>query len=163
MDAALVPNVGVGVSLGNGWTLGGSWSYAWWKNNPKHLYWRIYGGELNCRKYFGRQSEESAFAGHHLGVYGQAYTYDFETGKKGELSDLTYGGGAEYGYTAILSKKLHLDFSLGLGFLTGEYKVYEPVDGCYVWKETLQRYYIGPTKAEISLIWLITGRKGGAR
>ena len=162
-DLAMVPNVGVEVGFGKGWTVGADWSYAWWSNDSKHFYWRTYGGELNVRRYFGKAAHKNDFAGHHAGIYGQAYTYDFETGGKGQMSRLTYGGGLEYGYALPLCENLSLDFSLGLGFLTGEYKIYEPDDGCYVWKETRQRYYMGPTKAEISLVWKIGGRKGGGR
>ncbi len=52
-DLALVPNIGAEFYLGKGWTINGSWAYAWWTKDPKHLYWRVYGGELGVRKYFG--------------------------------------------------------------------------------------------------------------
>jgi|GEM_PF-6135277 len=35
------------------------------------------------------------------------------------------------------------------------YKEYLPQDGHYVWQSTKRRHWIGPTKAEISLVWLI--------
>ena len=81
------------------------------------------------------------------------------------LSVLT-GGGLEYGYSVPIGRTLNLDFGIGAGYLGGEYKVYEPIDNHYVWKETRQRHWFGPTKAEISLVWLIGNkafRKGGAR
>ena len=162
-DLALIPNIGIEVGLGKNWTVGADWSYAWWDNDPKHLYWRIYGGELNFRRYFGSMSKKHDFAGHHLGAYGQMYTYDFELGGNGQMSKLTYGAGVEYGFALPLAQRLNLDFSVGFGMLTGEYMTYEPDEGCYVWKETRQRYYMGPTKAEISLVWKIGGRKGGDR
>ena len=31
--------------------------YAWWNSNKRHNYWRIYGGELDIRKYFGRRAQ----------------------------------------------------------------------------------------------------------
>ena len=37
----------------------------------------------------------------------------------------------------------------------GRYYEYEPLDGHYVWKATKNRHWIGPTKAEISLVWLL--------
>lgn len=78
-DVALVPNVGAEFYLGRGWSLGGSWMYAWWSSDKRHRYWRTYGGELNLRKYFGRRASEKPLTGHHLGLYGQMLTYDFET------------------------------------------------------------------------------------
>ena len=35
------------------------------------------------------------------------------------------------------------------------YQKYLPEDGDYVWIETRQRHWFGPTKAEISLVWLL--------
>lgn len=32
-DAALVPNVGLEVYLGGGWSVGGDWMYAWWSKD----------------------------------------------------------------------------------------------------------------------------------
>ena len=57
--------------------------------------------------------------------------------------------------TRCPSLVLNLDFVIGVGYWGGEYHKYDPVDGCYVWKETLQRHWFGPTKAEVSLVWLL--------
>lgn len=162
-DVAMVPNLGVEFHLGKRFSLGVNYAHAWWANKSAHQYWRIYGSDVVFRKYFGGKEGSSPLSGHHLGAYGQIYSYDFELGKKGQLSDLTYGGGLEYGYTLPLSGSMYLDFSLGCGYLTGEYKVYEPEDECYVWRETRQRHYIGPTRAEISFVWMFDFRRGGAR
>lgn len=168
-DAALVPNIGVEFYLGKGWTIGGNWMYAWWNSDRKHNYWRIYGGELDVRKYFGKKAKDKPLTGHHLGVYGGIVTYDFELGGKGYLGDKwSYHAGIEYGYSLPVAKRLNIDFGIGIGYLGGEYKEYKPIDNHYVWQETKQRHWFGPTKAEISLVWLI-GRgntnkgKGGAK
>lgn len=154
-DLALVPNIGVEFYLSRGWSVGGSWMYAWWNTDKHNIYWRTYGGELEFRKYFGRRASEKPLTGHHLGLYGQALTYDFETGGKGYQSKFSYGVGIEYGYSLPIGRRLNLDFGIGLGYLGGEYKSYEPIDNHYVWKETRQRHWFGPTKVEISLVWLI--------
>lgn len=167
-DVALVPNVGAEFCVGRGWSLGGSWMYAWWNSDRRHRYWRIYGGELALRKYFGHRALEKPLTGHHLGLYGQMVTYDFETGGRGYQSKFSYGGGIEYGYSLPVGRRLNLDFSVGVGYLGGAYKVYDPEDGHYVWKETRQRHWFGPTKAEITLVWLLgrknyNDKKGGVR
>ena len=167
-DAALVPNIGAEFYAGRGWSLGGNWMYAWWKSDKRHNYWRIYGGELDIRKYFGRRASEKPLTGHHLGLYGQMLTYDFETGGTGYQSKLSYGVGIEYGYSLPLGRRLNLDFGIGIGYLGGEYKKYDPIDGHYVWKATKQRHWFGPTKAEVSLVWLLgrgnyNEKKGGKR
>ncbi len=155
-DAALIPNAGVEIYLGKNWSLSGNWMYAWWHNDDIHWYWRTYGGDLELRWWFGKAARRKPLTGHHLGVYGQLVTYDFELGGTGYLGDRwTYGGGLSYGYSLPIAKRLNLDFSLGLGYLGGQYKEYTPYKDCYMWEATLQRHYFGPTKAEISLVWLI--------
>ena len=52
-DALLVPNLSLEASIGSGWTLGAGGMLAWWSKDAKHRYWRIYGGDLEIRKYFG--------------------------------------------------------------------------------------------------------------
>lgn len=154
-DVALVPNIGIEFYVGRGWSLGGNWMYAWWKSDRRHDFWRTYGGEFEVRKYLGQRAKEKPLTGHHLGLYGQMLTYDFETGSTGYLSKMSYGAGLEYGYSLPIGRRLNLDFGIGIGYLGGEYKVYDPVDTHYVWKQTKQRHWFGPTKAEISLVWLI--------
>ena len=165
-DAALVPNIGAEVHFGKGWALNASYNHAWWDISDRHYFWRIYGGELGVRKYLSSGEKASPMTGHHIGLYGQAYTYDFETGGKGQMSRLTYGGGLEYGYTLPVGKRISIDFSIGAGYLTGEYETYIPDLDCYVWQTTAQRHWFGPTKAEITLVWAIcrnAGRKKGGR
>lgn len=163
-DAALVPNLGAEFYLGRGWTVGGNWMYAWWNSDRKHHYWRTYGGELDIRKYFGRCAKEKPLTGHHLGLYGQMLTYDFETGGKGYLGGrpggtlwdkMHWGVGLEYGYSLPIGRRLNLDFGIGVGYLSGEYLEYTPQDGHYLWQRTKKRHWFGPTKAEVSLVWLI--------
>lgn len=176
-DVTLVPNIGAEFYLGRGWSLGGNWMYAWWNSNKRHNYWRLYGGELEIRKYFGRHAAEKPLTGHHLELYGQLFTYDFELGGTGYMGGkpggslwekCNYAVGVEYGYSLPVGRRLNLDFVIGVGYWGGEYHTYDPVDDHHVRKETRQRHWFGPTKAEISLVWLIgrgnyNEKKGGKR
>lgn len=154
-DALLVPNLSLEASIGSGWTLGAGGMLAWWSKDAKHRYWRIYGGGLEIRKYFGTLSKSKPLQGHHLGIYGDFLTYDFEFGAKGYQSKATYAAGIKYGYSHPIAKRLNLDFALGIGYLHSNYKTYVPRDGCYVYQETKKRKWLGPTQAEISLVWLL--------
>ena len=166
-DALLVPNIGVEFYVGKNWSVAGNWMYAWWKSDRKHNYWRIYGGDVELRRWFGRRAVEKPFSGHHVGLYGQIVTYDFELGGKGYLGDKwSYGGGVAYGYSLPVGHRFNVDFTLGIGYLGGLYKEYIPLDGHYVWQTTKKRRWFGPTKAGISLVWLIgrgnySRKKGG--
>lgn len=176
-DAALIPNLGAEFYLSRGWSVGAGWMYAWWNSDRKHNYWRIYGGELDIRKYFGRRAGEKPLTGHHLGLYGQMLTYDFELGGKGYMGGrpggtlwdkMHWGVGLEYGYSLPVGRRLNLDFGIGVGYLGGEYWEYTPQDDHYLWLRTKKRHWFGPTKAEVSLVWLIgrgncNEKKGGKR
>lgn len=166
-DALLVPNLSLEASIGSGWTLGAGGMLAWWSKDAKHRYWRIYGGGLEIRKYFGTLSKFKPLQGHHLGIYGDFLTYDFEFGAKGYQSKATYAAGIKYGYSHPIANRLNLDFALGIGYLHSNYKTYVPRDGCYVYQETKKRKWLGPTQAEISLVWLLgkgnTNKKKGGK
>ena len=166
-DALLIPNLSLEASIGSGWTLGAGGMFAWWSKDAKHRYWRIYGGDLEIRKYFGTLSKSKPLQGHHLGIYGDFLTYDFEFGAKGYQSKATYAAGIKYGYSHPIATRLNLDFALGIGYLHSNYKTYVPRDGCYVYQETKKRKWLGPTQAEISLVWLLgkgnTNKKKGGK
>lgn len=169
-DILAIPNLGAEIPLGDSWSIAANWMYAWWKNDDKNWYHRVYGGDLAFRYWLGNREKKSILCGHHLGLYGQMLSYDFcFDGDKGELADRwSYATGIEYGYSFPITKCLNIDFSIGVGYLTGKYKTYIPQDDCYVWQSTHNRHFFGPTKVEASLVWLL-GRghynkeKGGVR
>lgn len=166
-DAIALPNLGVEFALGKRFSLSASWMHGWWPNADIPLWMRAYGGELNFRYWFGSNVD---FKGHHIGIYGQAFLYDFCRGKNGVMSgppggtmldDTNYAAGIEYGYSILLHPHLTLDFVLGVGYMGGLYHNYVKMDDCKVWQLTGQRHWIGPTKAEITLRYEIG--KGGVR
>lgn len=163
-DVALVPNIGAELYWGNDWSAGANWMYAWWNNDASSKMWRVYGGDIYLRKWIGKKAKEQPFAGHHLGVYCQMLTYDFCNGEKGYMggepeSDLwdraSFAGGIEYGYSLPISCRLNLDFTLGVGYLGGKYYEYRVDEDCRVWQSTKNRKWFGPSKAEISLVWIL--------
>lgn len=163
-DALALPNIGIEFYLGKNFSVGANWLYGWWKTDPRHRYWRAYGGEVFGRWWFGSKAEEKPLTGHHVGVYCQLYTYDFEWGGTGEMGGKPggnlwdrnlWGAGAEYGYSLPVGRHINLDFSIGIGYTTGEYHKYKPIDGHYVWQSTHKRKYFGPTKLEVAFVWLL--------
>lgn len=176
-DALAVPNIGIEFYLGKDWTVSADWMYGWWSKNSRHRYWRIYGGDIAVRKWFGRKAQEKPLTGHHLGVYGSIFTYDFEFSGKGNMGGkpggtlwekMNYAAGVEYGYSLPIARRLNIDFVIGVGYWGGKYYEYIPLDGCYVWQATKNRHWFGPTRAEVSLVWLLgrgnyNEKKGGMR
>lgn len=164
IDLAAVPNVGAEFYLGKEWSIGANWMYGWWSKDKTHHYWRIYGGDLNVRKWFGNAAKEKPLTGHHLGVLAQVLTFDFEMGGKGYMGGkpggnifdrACYGASLEYGYSLPVAERLNIDFSIAAGYLGGKYITYTPHGSQYVWQSTNRFNWFGPTKAEISLVWQI--------
>ncbi|MDE5773508.1 MAG: DUF3575 domain-containing protein [Muribaculaceae bacterium] len=163
-DALAVPNIGVEFYLGRNWSLSGNWMYGWWSRNVKHDYWRVYGGDVTLRYWFGKAAHRKPLTGHHVGIYGGVVTYDFEFGGTGHMGGLPghslwdrcmHVAGVEYGYSLPVARRLNIDFTLGIGYLGGKEEVYHPEGGEYIWDKTIRKNWFGPTKAEISLVWLI--------
>lgn len=172
-DIMALPNVGVEFYLGKNLSVGSDWLYGWWSHNSRHRYWRAYGGDIYGRWWFGKAAGTKPLNGHHVGIYAQMFTYDFEWGKRGQMGGkpggdiwdkANYGAGIEYGYSLPVARRINIDFSVGIGYVGGSYHEYLPIDGCYVWQSTKRRNYFGPTRLEVSLVWLIgcknTNRKG---
>jgi hypothetical protein len=176
-DALAVPNLGVEFYLGKNFSIAGNWMHAWWNHDRRHRYWRLYGGELNARYWFGKAANAKPLTGHHVGLYAQALTYDFEWGGKaymggkpgGTILDRAHwGGGIEYGYSLPVAKRLNIDFSLGVGYIGGRVYEFVPDADRYLWTATKNKHWFGPTKLEVSLVWLIgrgniNEKKGGLR
>lgn len=155
-DALLLPNIGAEVYVGKNISVDAIWHYGWWKCDHRHNYWRSYGGDMGVRYWFGSAAKRKPLTGHHIGLYGQIVTYDFELGGRGyQGRRWSYAGGFEYGYSKPISRHFNIDFSLGVGYLGGKYYEYIPIDQCYVWQKTKRRNWFGPTKLEISLVWLL--------
>ncbi len=173
-DLFAVGNIGVEVDLGKRWSAEADWFGTWFQARVSNKFWQGYGGYLTVRRYFGRNGKSEinpvtdGLRGHHIGAYGLGMTYDVEWGGRGyQAKRFGFGGGIEYGYSTYVFKDLMLDFTIGVGFQDGEYKEYLPTydgSGHYVWQVTRLRHWWGPTKAEVTLKWIIgKKKKGGAR
>lgn len=163
-DALALPNIGAEFYVGKNWSVGANWTYGWWDNDRKHRYWRAYGGDVVVRRWFGKKAAGKPLTGHHIGLYAGIVTYDFEFGGTGYMGGIpggtlwdrcNYVAGVEYGYSLPVARRLNIDFTLGIGYAGGKYIKYDPKNGYYQWKSTNRLTWIGPTKAEISLVWLI--------
>ena len=138
--------------------------FADWNMPARHIYWDFYGAQFGARKYFGKMSTERSFSGHHAGVYGQALAYDLQAGHIGQQTpNMNMAFGLEYGYSIPVSMNLNIDFEIGLGFMTGRYYEYVVEEDHYTWRGTIQRAWLGPTKASVSLVWLLRTFKNTRR
>ncbi len=165
-DLAMLPSVSVELGVGDRLSLAGSLTYGQMEGWPWRQGVRMGTADVELRRWL--KGSETMQRGHHVGAYVAAYHYDILSGDTGWQARFNWGMGCSWGYRMPLGSSLALDFGLGLGYVGGSYKKYEVSNDVYrhnVWKADRTRYYFGPTKVEVSLIWIIgsANRKGGSR
>ena len=119
----------------------------YWLVQPEYRYWF-------CEK----------FNGHFLGFHVLGGEYNLAKvrmpfGLYKGLRDTRYqgwgiGGGIAYGYQWLLSKHWGLEATIGVGYIYSEYDRF-PCTNCGKKIESATKHYFGPTKAAISLIYLL--------
>lgn len=176
-DVMALPSLSAEFYLGKNFSAVANWTYGWWDTDRTHRYWRAYGGDIAVRWWFGKKAVQKPLTGQHIGIYGGILTYDFEFGGTGYMGGLPHEtlwnrslrmAGIEYGYSLPIARRFNIDFTIGIGYLGGKYIKYIPDGGRYLWQSTHKINWFGPTKAEISLVWLIgngnynpSGKGGG--
>lgn len=158
-DAIGLPGIGAEVLLRH-FSIGINYHYGWWRKNSAHREYKGFLTELHGRYWFDKSY---SLKGHHIGVYGDLFSYDYEKngvgkmcGKPGDnLWETTHWAtGLEYGYCWKLSDRISLDFCVGVGYTTGICHKYKAIDKHHVWMSTYRRHFFGPTKAELSFVWV---------
>lgn len=156
-DLTLTSSLSAEFYLGHRWSIGVEGIYSWWKFGNQ-FFNRVQAGGVEARRWFGSKSA-APFNGYYAGVYAMAGTYDIMLGgNTGALSDFSYSAGITFGYSMPIAKRLNLEMGVGVGYFGGKYKKYTysaDDGGCYPWQGTFERRYIGPTKANVSLVWLM--------
>lgn len=156
----LVPalNVGVEIPIGTNWSVAADYYFPWiWPKSDNKNCFEFLGWGIEGRYWFGKnRTIFDRLQGHSVAIYGYMGYYDFERnyhGHQGEFINV----GADYTYAMAVGKKrsLHLEFSLGVGFIYSQARRYSviPDHGVLISdKYTKHIRYFGPTKANISLV-----------
>lgn len=169
-DAALMPNVEIEVPVGNRWSVNGEYAFPWWQFDRGKYCMQVLMGGLEGRYWLGsRKSREDreVLTGHFLGLYAGGGKYDLQWGEKGYQGEFFIAAGVSYGWATRIARHLHLEFNIGIGLLRTDYRHYHARDNyqTLLWQENGKYTWFGPTKAKISLVWLLNRRvkKGGSR
>jgi len=164
-DLALLPNIAIEIPFGKEykWSAEVEGHWSWWDTGPNDYYFhRIQMAGLEVRHWFANKTS-NPLNGWYMGLYGYGGTYDIRlftnsNDDKGYLSDWSYSLGLSIGYAMPIAKRWNLEFGIGCGYFGGKYKKYDVSDcrdNSFPWLSTNNRNYIGPTKAKVSLVWLI--------
>lgn len=158
-DLALAPNIEVEIPVGERWSLNAEYKCPWWLNSKRDFCYQLLSGGVEGRCWMGNRRERNRLTGHFIGLYAEGGTYDFQFGGDGYQGKYYGAAGVTYGYARQLASHFSLEFSLGIGYLRTEYKKYTPYGEDIVWTNGGRFNFIGPTKAKVSLVWLITKRR----
>ena len=154
-DLALAPNLEVEIPVGKRWSLNAEYKCPWWLNSKHNFCYQLLSGGVEGRCWLGNRQKRNRLTGHFVGLYAEGGIYDFQWKGDGYRGDYYGAAGVTYGYARQLARHLSLEFSFGIGYLTTEYKKYTPYEGDIVWTTSGRYNFIGPTKAKVSLVWLI--------
>lgn len=168
----LVPllNVGAEVPIGNRWSVAADYYFPWFFREETHercfqaLAWNLEG-----RYWFGKERKvEDRLEGHSVGLFAMGGYYDLEKNFKGYQGTF-YNVGVDYLYALpVFKDKLHLEFSLGMGFFISPkaqpYDVFEPGGLPYKKGYTVDiSNWLVPKKASISIVVPIKAGGGAKR
>ena len=110
--------------------------------------------------------ERDMLMGHFLGLYAESGMWDFQRQRDFCHQGEHWSAGVTYGYARPLGKKLNLEISLSFGYANIPYQGYIPSENYeYLWRDPNRVgrwHFIGPTKAQVSLVLPIV-KKGGIR
>ena len=158
-DALTTMNLGVELGVAPRWTLELSGAYnPWTLNKDTNKKVRSWGLFPEGRYWFCER-----FQGHFLGLHSGYSEYNMGGVKlplwNKDTKPYRYQGwgtgvGVAYGYSWILGKRWNLEATLGLGYVFTNYDKYAcPTCGRKI--ESKKHHYLGPTKAGISIVYMI--------
>lgn len=159
------PNLGIEIGLSRHATLDISGGYNPWNLNSE-------GGKKKLVHYLlqpeFRYYTRNRFNGHFFGVHTLFSQYNigghelpllFGKGSKEYRHEgVAYGGGISYGYQFSLGRFWNVELSLGAGIMQMSYDKYDCIN-CGQKLSAEKKTYFGPTKAAVSLIYILGKRK----
>ncbi len=172
LDAVTAVNLAAEIPIGNRLSVVGEVIYPWWRSWPNNFTMQIESYHAELKYWLGERTRDNRLAGWSVGAYGGWGRYDIqlfrEEGVQGDFYDL----GAQICYSHPIAKNLHLEYSLGLGYLSTDYNDYQMTYATdefgdvkvipYPWiNSSLKSLF--PSRVGVSLVWHITSsKKGGA-
>ena len=167
-DLALAPNIDLELPLGHRWSLNAEWIFPWWLIDNDKYCLQVLSGGLEGRYWLGKRTNRRILTGHFFGLYAGGGKYDLQWKEKGYQGEFYIASGISYGYAMPIARRLNLEFCIGIGLLQTNYKHYRTINNYHtlLWQSNGNYTWFGPTKAKISLVWLLgrkTTKKGGER
>lgn len=159
-DATGTINLGTEIGLSPKWTLDIPINYNPWepKNGRLLKHFLI---QPEARYWFCERFNRHFIGAHlHYGLY-NAGNFDMPFNiDNGYLENNIYkgwlvGAGVSYGYHYIINRRWSLEGTIGVGYAYLGYDKYKVCDTCKEKTGNENKHYLGPTKAALSLIYII--------
>ncbi len=157
--ASSTPNLSFEFGLGRRTTLDLTGSYNPWTlhegKNRKMKHWLV----MPEFRYWLCERFQGHFFGLHSGyvfynISGVRIPFQNKSTKDHRYQGWGTGVGLSYGYSWILGRRWNLEANLGFGYVYTEYDKYDCVT-CGKFKGNRNKHYFGPTKAGVSIIYMI--------
>lgn len=121
------------------------------------------------RPALGKRVKRDKLMGHFVGLYAESGKWDFERKRDVCYQGEHWSAGLSYGYAMPIGRRLNMEFSLSVGYASIPHRNYYPTDDYKLLIHNPEKdgtwHYIGPTKAQVSLVLpiLVKTKKGGAQ
>lgn len=152
-DLTTTINLGMEVGLAPKWTLEVPVNYNPWNlgTDKKFKHWLV---QPEVRYWFCER-----FNGHFLGLHGHIGEYNVGGIKligleKYRYEGNLYGGGLSYGYQYIINKRWSIEATIGIGYTYLDHSKFL-CERCAAKLYDDTKHWFGPTKAGVSLIYIL--------
>ncbi len=166
-DLFTLVNIELEVPIKRRWSVAGEFVSPWWtmdnhKADSRRNRVQLQNWNLEGRYWWGERESRPILTGWFTGLYSGVGLYDLEWRAKGYQGEffIALGLSGGYAHTINRAKSLRMEYSLGVGYMRTNYKYYH-AEFCsnHCWHAIEQRSgrytWFGPTRAKVSLSWLI--------
>ena len=154
-DLATALNFEIEIPIGKRWSIMVEDVFPWWHNGNTWAF-QMWEMGVEGRYWFKRTTARKTLTGHFVGLYAMSAKYDFQWKREIDYQGEYWSSGITYGYSMPISKLFNLEFSASFGYLSTNYRHYQPsADNTVLIKDPYEHgkmNYIGPTKLKVSLV-----------
>ena len=151
------PNFGIEVPTGKKLSFNASYVFPWWSAKDDTWCYQLQYWELAGKRWLGDRDGKDVMTGHAVGLFAGLGYYDFERKSKGYQGEICVNAGVTYHYAKAFGRddRWRIQFGAGIGMMRTNYSYYEHKFDHLVWQHDGRYTWIGPTKLEINIGYLI--------
>ncbi|MGL5563803.1 MAG: DUF3575 domain-containing protein [Tannerellaceae bacterium] len=162
-DVLTALNVEVEVPLGTRYSVGAEWVFPFWKASKSDFTFNLLYGNVDVKYWLGDRAKKEVLTGWFCDILGGYGKFDFQIFRKHGAQGTFFSVGLGAGYAHQITRSLRLEYALGVGYIRSKYNRYDMAyDTKYgdikvircPWNKSIYNW-VGPVRAEISLVWML--------